>query len=250
MLATRSAVATLTKPPVLCRPVTSAATAKPCRRGRPSLVRRRTILVAALVVALAGCGSSESSPSSTTSSSAPLATTAEAAANTSGGPKPGELTGWGATDAAWNITHAEDAQFAKGSVYNENPALQEINGHPGAEYTTVGHQDGHVLNYYYHFPSKSISEAKADVLRTQFPTDVRVVWFANKGPCADMLVQSDALRKALSGTPVGDNEGTALVEFGSGKTAGESYGASAVKNALILLSAEANPSGPSTAPGC
>jgi hypothetical protein len=215
----------------------------------------RLIALAALAVVLAGCGSSESSSSSTPAAAArnEPATTASEPATTASAPsepKPGELTGWGATDAAWNSAHTEDSQFSSGSVYNQNPSLQEINGHTGAEYTAVIHQDGHVLNYYYTFQNKSISEAKADVLSSQFPTETHIVWFADKGSCADMLVQSDALRKALSVKTIGDNEGTALVEFGSGESGAESYDESTVTNALIMLPAGANPSGSSTAPGC
>jgi hypothetical protein len=216
----------------------------------------RLIALAGLAIALAGCGSSESSSSSTPTAAASneSATTAASEQPTTAGassePKPGELTGWGATDAAWNSAHMEDSQFSSGSVYNQNPSLQEINGHTGAEYTAVIHQDGHVLNYYYNFQSKSISEAKAEVLSSQFPTETHIVWFTDKGSCADMLVQSDALRKALSGKTIGDNEGTALVEFGSGESGAESYDESAVTNALIMLPAGANPSGPSTALGC
>ncbi|HSZ06663.1 MAG TPA: hypothetical protein VK778_15860 [Solirubrobacteraceae bacterium] len=216
----------------------------------------RLIALAGLAIALAGCGSSESSSSSTPTAavSNESATTAASeqptTASASSEPKPGELTGWGATDAAWNSAHMEDSQFSSGSVYNQNPSLQEINGHTGAEYTAVIHQDGHVLNYYYNFQSKSISEAKAEVLSSQFPTETHIVWFTDKGSCADMLVQSDTLRKALSGKTIGDNEGTALVEFGSGESGAESYDESAVTNALIMLPAGANPSGPSTAPGC
>ncbi len=219
-------------------------------------MRRRLIALAVLGIALAGCGSSESSSSSTPTPAAsngaatPAASEPATTASAPSAPKPGELTGWGAADAAWNSAHTEDSQFSSGSVYNENPALQEINGHPGAEYTAVIHQNGHVLNYYYNFQSKSISEAKAEVLSSQFPTATQIVWFADKGSCADMLVQSDALRRALSGKTIGDNEGTALVEFGSGESGAESYDESAVTNALIMLPAGANPSGPSTAPGC
>jgi hypothetical protein len=216
----------------------------------------RLIALAGLAVALAGCGSSELSSSSTPTAAAsnePATTAASeqpTTASASSEPKPRELTGWGATDAAWNSAHTEDSQFSSGSVYNQNPSLQEINGHPGAEYTAVIHQDGHVLNYYYNFQSKSISEAKAEVLSSQFPTETHIVWFADKGSCADLLVQSDALRKALSGKAIGDNEGTALVEFGSRESGAESYDEGAVTNALIMLPAGANPSGTSTAPGC
>jgi hypothetical protein len=218
-------------------------------------MRRRLIALAALAVVITGCGSSESSSSPTpavpASNEQTTSTESEpTTTNAASAPKPGELTGWGAPDTAWNSAHTEDSQFSSGSVYNENPALKEINGHPGAEYTAVIHQNGHVLNYYYNFQSKSISEAKADVLSSQFPAETHIIWFANKGSCADMLVQSGALRKALSGKTIGDNEGTALVEFGSGESGAESYDGSTVTNALIMLPAGANPSGPSTAPGC
>jgi hypothetical protein len=127
----------------------------------------RLIALAGLAVALAGCGSSESSSSSTPAAAAsnePATITASEPATTasaSSEPKPGEPTGWGATDTAWNSAHTEDSQFSSGSVYNENPSLQEINGHPGAEYTAVVHENDHVLNYYYNFQSKSISEGTA-----------------------------------------------------------------------------------------
>jgi hypothetical protein len=220
-------------------------------------MRTRLVLVCAVLVTLAGCGGAESSSSSTAVSSETVnshpgpAPAGNTEVSTSSGPKSGELTGFGASDAAWNATHTEDTQFSPGSNYNVNTSLPEVGGHPGVEYQTVGHEDGRVLNYTYHFGSEPISQAKANVMSTQFPRDARIVWFSTKGTCAQMLVQSNLLREALSSKAIGDTEGTALVEFGTESSGGEeSYDASAVTNALMMLFGGANPSGPSTAPGC
>lgn len=139
--------------------------------------------------------------------------------------------------------------FTPGSVYNENPALPEVDGKPGNEYRAVQHDSGRVLQYEYVFTPRSISDARTEVMR-QFPGDARIAWFTAKGTCAQMLVQSNVLRHEIARSDIGDKDGTALVEFGSEANGGESYDPSAVSYAILMLSAGATPAGASTAPGC
>lgn len=180
------------------------------------------------------------------------------AAASSGGKKPASnstsstnagataITGFGATDTAWNSAHTEDTDFASGAVYNADPSLPKVNGHTGTHYAAVQHENGHVLGYEYRFLDEPIAAAKADVLRTQFPADVKVVWFARKATCAQMMVRSAALGLALSDPAIGDKVGSVLVEFSSG-VAEDSYDPSAVNDALfLLLPLESK----SKAPGC
>jgi hypothetical protein len=120
------------------------------------------------------------------------------------------VTGFGATDEAWNVSHTPDGNFAPGAVYNEDPSLPEVNGHTGAQYTEVLHEDGRVVGYDYHLHSEPIAAAKTDVLSSQFPPDAREAWFAVKGTCAQMLVRSATLARVLGGKGIGDSSGGAL----------------------------------------
>jgi hypothetical protein len=145
------------------------------------------------------------------------------------------VTGFGATNAAWNRTHTADHDFASGAVYNADTSLPRVNGHAGAHYTQVMHENGHVVGYDYHFANLPISVAKANVLRTQLPRDVKVVWFVTKGLCAQMMVRSRILGHALGSRDIGDKAGSAMVEFGSGSYGGSTYSARAVDDALFIL---------------
>lgn len=144
------------------------------------------------------------------------------------------ITGFGATEAAWTRAHVEDRTYAAGAAYDPDPSLPKVNGRTADRYYSVIHQDGHVLGYGYRFGSQGISHAKALVLRTQFPTDVRVVWFAVRGTCAQMLVRSARLASAIGRRPIGDKKGTALIGFSSGE--GDSYSAPSVNGAIITPS--------------
>jgi hypothetical protein len=156
------------------------------------------------------------------------------------------VTGFGATDAAWNANHTPDSDFDPGAVYNPDPSLPQVNGHPGADYTQVMHQDGHVLGYDYHFTNEPIDQAKAQTLSQNFPSDAHTLWFVVKDTCAQMLVQSDAVGQALSAPSIGDSGGFVLVEFGSGINE-DSYDSSAVSDALFMLAQDASQA---DAPGC
>jgi hypothetical protein len=144
------------------------------------------------------------------------------------------VTGFGATDAAWNGAHTEDHDFAPGAVYDADPSLPQVNGHEGAHYVGVIHGSGHVISYDYMFNNRSIANARSDVLRTQFPADAKVAWFAVRGTCAQMMVTSATLAKTLVSKAIGDTDGSAFVEFSSG-AAEDSYDPTAVNDATFLL---------------
>jgi hypothetical protein len=180
-----------------------------------------------MLVLASGCGSSTGSSSSTPARS-------------------NGVSGFGASNAVWNRTHTPDTTFAAGAVYNADSSLPEVNGHTGAHYTAVQRDNGHIDGYEYHFADASISAVKGDVLRTQLPSDARIVWFARKDTCAEMLVRSQKLAQALGEMPIGDKTGTVLIYFNSGAN-DDTYNPRSVNEAtffLMLLKPR------SQAPGC
>ena len=102
----------------------------------------------ALVVGGCGGGGANTPPAKTTTS-------------VSTGTAPAlSVTGFGATDADWNGAHTEDQDFARGAVYDADPALPTVNGHEGAHYIGVIHGGGRVLSYDYMFPNRTITSTK------------------------------------------------------------------------------------------
>jgi hypothetical protein len=156
------------------------------------------------------------------------------------------VTGFGATDAVWDASHAPDSDFDPGAVYNPDPSLPQLNGHTGAQYATVLHQNGQVTNYYFNFRSEPIAAAKSDVFAQNFPGDAHEVWFAVKDTCAQMPVQSDAVGQALSAPAIGDSGGFVLVEFLSGVNQ-DHYDPGAASSALLMFGQSGSPS---DAPAC
>ena len=207
-------------------------------------MRGQVIVLAGLALGTAGCGSSASRSAVRSTSGAESGGRPVRIATTT---KHVRLTGWGASEATWISTHKEDTRHPLGTAFDASSALGKVGGHPADAYTQVLYEVGHVFSYEYHFQPVSISQAKAEVLRSQFPGETRIVWFANKGQCAQMLVQSDALRGVLE-----DKEGTALVEFGGETTASgeEAYDESAVRSAFITSSIAESSAGSSSALGC
>jgi hypothetical protein len=214
----------------------------------------RKIGIAFLAATLAGCAGASSSSRSTTSAAAASAATSPAAQATTtarrhhrlrtAAPKPVApvVTGFGATTAAWNSAHTAVSGFTPGTVYNADPSLPQVNGHEGSEYYAVQHMGGYVLQYDRAFANVPVSEAKAEIMQGDFPSDARIVWFVTEDTCAKMLVQSNILGKALGNKAVGDPSGTAMVEFGSGP-ASDSYDASSVNDALFMTSPMTSPAG-------
>ena len=207
---------------------------------------RLITVVMVTAVAAAGCGASSSPPSATQSSETTTALATRPAHHhraNAAGPK---LTGFGATTAPWNAAHTEVPGFAPGAVYDADPSLPRVNGHVGSRYFAVQHEDGRVLQYEMAFANQPVSDVRAETLSGEFPPDAKMLWFAVKDSCAQMLVQSATLGKALGSKDVGDPSGTALVEFSSGAL-GNSYDPSRVNDAIFML---AGYTAQSAAPGC
>jgi hypothetical protein len=205
---------------------------------------RRGFIVGFLLLCVTGCGSS----SSGTSAAPPGPTSSgarQSASKTSAKPRHSEpdygLSGFGATDGAWNNSHTPDRKFAPNAVYNPDPAVPT-----GADYNQVLHDDGHVTGYDLHFVGQPISEAKAAVFANELPRDATSRWFAVKDTCAQMLVHSATLGKALGSKALGDGQGIVLVEFSSG-TNEDHYSPESVNDALFILAEDTSPS---NAPGC
>lgn len=220
-------------------------------------------LLCAAAMAAAGCGSSSSSTAGRSSSTAASPTTSSApstAALSPGAapqvrrprhqPKPvpsgPKLRGFGATTAEWDAAHTAVPGFAPGTVYDADPNLPQVNGHEGSRYYAVLHEGGRVLQYDMAFANLPVSQIEAQIVASEFPPDAHKVWFAVKDSCAQMLVQSSILGRALGSKAVGDRAGTVLIEFSSG-AADTSYDAERVNDALFML---AGYTAQSSAPAC
>lgn len=140
------------------------------------------------------------------------------------------VTGFGATVADWDAHHEADSRFVPGSAYDPDPSLarggdQRYN----ARYYAVGHDGGRIFNYEMRFPpGTDIQQAKRSVLASEFPSDAKIAWFKRLDTCAQMLVRSRKVARALGGTRI-----AALVEFSSGE-AGDSYDPSDVWDAILI----------------
>jgi hypothetical protein len=169
------------------------------------------------------------SPSSRTTESATPAATATSTPQV-------RITGFGATDADWNRAHTPDPDFASDSVYDPDPTLPTINGHTGAKYVTVTHQNGRVTVYTLNLhPRTTIDQAKGIALQ-EFPPDTHILWFTVKDACAEMEVQSAILAAALGAPPLGDPQGQAYVELDSALPDGTAtYNATNINEAILVL---------------
>jgi hypothetical protein len=142
-------------------------------------------------------------------------------------PAPGTLTGYGATDAAWNATHRADTSAAPGSAYDKDPAVMR-GGDPrhNARYYGVSHDGGRVSAYSVRFPQDtSVAEARSSVLASEFPRRTRTVSFRQLDSCALLVVRSSKL-SALT------LRGEVTVEFTSGDDS-LSYSPSDVWGAIV-----------------
>ena len=151
-----------------------------------------------------------------------------------------EVTGFGATTAAWNAHHVADDRFDPGAAYDPDPSLARGGDERFDDrYSGVDHTGGTVENYEMRFPpSTGVQEATQFVLASEFPPDAKVVWFRRLGTCAQMFVYSKTV------DPSGDVG--ALVEFSSGE-AGDNYNPRDVWYALVV---GLPLSGPKEGPDC
>lgn len=119
------------------------------------------------------------------------------------------LSGYGATQAAWNADHTEDSNFAASTSYDPTSGLG--NGYTD-KYTSVLWIDGRALSYQIGFPDgTSISSAVSTVMH-EFPGDATILWQQENtsdaaNVCYQMEIHSPTLGSAL------DSDGNAFIEF-------------------------------------
>lgn len=178
--------------------------------------------------ALTGCGGTNSNTATTanaaTSTANSTASTPHPTAVSEG------LSGYGATDAAWNAHHQPDTRFAPGAAYDPDPSVARGDLRHDARYYGVVHggPGGRVNQYYMRFaPRTTVDEARRSVLASEFPPGTSVRDFKTLDSCAILVVHSGKFNGI---TPNGD----ASVEFWSG-AADETYDASNVWDAIVTF---------------
>lgn len=199
------------------------------RRGRPA----SWVVVVAAVSLTAACSSSPAPGSIGTASPIPATPTVAPSAAAAAAASTAAIIGFGAVDSVWEAHHRADPDFAPGSVYDADPALPQINGHTGAHYVAVMHQNGRVLGYTLNFPSHTgIAEAKTAAV-AELPADAQLVWFQTLGTCAQEQLRSATLGHALGGD---DPQGGVFVEFDSdaATNGNPSYSPNNVTEAIFL----------------
>lgn len=202
---------------------------------------RAPLIVVAALTLIAACGADPSSNSNSGTSSPKASATSPRPSPTVVGPADG-LTGFGATNAAWEANHRADSTFDPGSAYNRATQFASPSEDPrfADEYYGVSHDGGRVTNYYMKFPANTtIAKARARVLQ-ELP-DAKPRWFAVKGTCAQTSLGSKRLALAVPGS-----QGQVLVQFTS-RVAADHYSPSDISTAILMLSADASAA---EAPGC
>lgn len=131
------------------------------------------LIAAAAVLTLAGCSSTTSKPAvalaptsvAEVATPAPATTTAAAA---------GGLTGFGATQQAWDAHHTADTDKTGAGVYNPDPVLPKTkDGQVNDDYVAaVASDDGHVDAYNVSFSARSTAAA-LDRVKQELPPDAQ-----------------------------------------------------------------------------
>ncbi len=187
------------------------------------LARNRAValsLIVAAVIALGACGSGKAKSASTTTTRpttrAPAGSSAPA--TTSAPAQPSDnLTGLGATTAAWDAHHTADSTKSPGSSFL--PKVTNA-GELADEYATVNYGAGRVTSYSLQLPDgTSLAAAEAFIMQ-QLPTDAKETSSyhgtgADGGTCLFLNYQSPTLAQALAAPAIGDPQGIVGVELSS-----------------------------------
>lgn len=157
------------------------------------------------------------------------------------------LTDYGATVAVWDAHHVEDRRYALGAAYDPDPSLAVPNDPQHDDrYYAVDPLYGRVLVYEMRVPGEPVSMAQVDALR-ELPPDARRLWFATKGSCAQLAMQSRTLATVMANPGIGDREGIVVIEFGTDFATYEGYDPSRV---TVEMFAPWDAPTPSSGPGC
>lgn len=140
------------------------------------------------------------------------------------------LSGYGATQAAWNASHTKDRSSVANTAYG--PIQHAGDGYTDT-YVSLLWTRGRALNYQMRFPDgTSILSAESQVMH-QFPGDAQILWSqANTSDQANACYQME-VRSAVLGQIL-DTDGDTFVEFQSVTANGNiGYYASNVTSALL-----------------
>lgn len=167
-------------------------------------MRRAPALTAAVVVlTLAGCSSSLDKPVAAPTGQVPATTgTAISATSTAATDR---LTGFGATQAAWDAHHTADPDKMASGVYNQDPALPKTkDGQPNNDYVGLTADNGRVDSYNLVFTARTTAAA-LDVVKAELPADAVlgkpvVTTGLVDSKCLILTATSATVGKALGGT--------------------------------------------------
>lgn len=222
---------------------------------------RATPLIAAAVLLLAGCSSSASKPAAapavqppTTSggataitsqvpatTSAAHSTTPPASTATTAAAK--DLTGFGATQGAWDAHHTADSGKTAAGFYNPDPALPKTtDGQINDDYSAVTADNGRVDAYFRAFTARPTAAA-LQLVKAELPADAVlskpvVTTGATGSKCLILTATSQAVGKVLGGA----NGSRVLVELQSWNPA--------VLDQNSIMSAALVTANKGDAPGC
>lgn len=165
--------------------------------------------VAAAVIAgagllLTGCSSSTSKPAAAPAGQTPPATSVAVPATSSVAAAPDGLTGFGATQQAWDAHHTADPDKTAAGVYNQDPALPKTkDGQVNDDYVGVTADGGRVDSYNLVFTARPVAAALAAV-KAELPADATltkpvVTAGLVDSKCLILTATSATVGKALGG---------------------------------------------------
>jgi hypothetical protein len=126
------------------------------------------------------------------------------------------LTGFGATDGAWNASHTEASGFDPGSTYG---AIVPIPGDSRQhQWAGVDHSAGRIIGFTYSMPAETTEAAAKHDLAAQLPPDATTTSFTVQhdsagNVCAFWNLRSSTIAQVLGGAPFGDSAGDIGIEL-------------------------------------
>jgi hypothetical protein len=98
------------------------------------------------------------------------------------------ITGFGATDADWKLTHVADPRFPVGHLYNLSAVT------PGDdEYFAVTHERGRVTGYNLELPEHTSLASAERRTKAELPSDAIILWTAKRDACQQEEFESATL---------------------------------------------------------
>jgi hypothetical protein len=219
-------------------------------------VRTTSVIVAAVLVLATACStgspphSSEADNPTITAPSDPPSATPEsptagsadvvvATAPPADSAAAESLTGFGASESAWERTRKPDSRFDSGSSYNAG--FVDNGDTANDQYYAVTHSQGQIQGFSERFaPGTTATLARHIVTQNDLPSDAKVLWTNTQPTCQQIQFTSTTLLKA----GVALNHGGVLFTFVSDEVGGP-FRTSKIAYAVVLplydATAAANP---------